>query len=407
MIQLSFDQHLAKENFLELHIAGSKSESNRLLILQALFGNLNLINLSNSKDTQILQKALADEKDLVNVGHAGTAMRFLTAFLSVTTTQKVVIKGSTRMHQRPIKILVEALRSLGCKIDYLNKEGFPPLQIYPAKISTNKISLDASVSSQYITALLLIGPYLEKGIQISLHGKITSLPYLKMSVGLMQEVGFKVDFKDQVLFVEPQNLQATKVLSIESDWSSASYVYGAFLLSPLKKVQLHTFFKNSKQGDAYVAEFFQELGVYTTFLDNKITLEKNSQILPKKINLDLNQTPDLAQTLAVVGLILGIDMELTGLETLKIKETDRIEALKIEMEKLGAEVSTTLNSLIFKCPEKLNSNQQIKTYQDHRMAMAFALVCFITPVRIEAPDVVEKSYPNFWQDLKKFGVKIN
>ncbi len=214
-------------------------------------------------------------------------------------------------------------------------------------------------------------------------------------------------FQHQQIQIFPSQSIPKKHIEVESDWSSASYIYAAFLLSKMEKLQLSTYFKDSKQGDAYVILFFEKLGVKTLFDENQLILEKVDVELPKNMQLDLNQTPDLAQTFALVGLILGIDMHFTGLATLKIKETDRIEALKTEMEKLGAKVNTGNDYLAFTCPSILNSNQLISTYQDHRMAMAFALVAFKTSVRIENPEVVNKSYPNFWKDLEKFGVVVS
>ena len=389
------------------NISGSKSESNRLLILQSIFGNISLSNLSNAKDTEVLKNALENNEDVVDVGHAGTAMRFLTAYLSVKTKKTVTLKGSKRMHQRPIKILVDALTSLGANITYLENDGYPPLQISPSNIIKDEIELDASISSQYITALMLIAPTLENGLKIILKGKITSLPYLTMTVSMMEEAGFKLSFQHQQIQIFPSQSIHKKQVEIESDWSSASYIYSAFLLSKMEKLQLSTYFKESKQGDAYVVGFFERLGVKTSFDQNALLLKKVNVELPKQMQIDLNQTPDLAQTFAVVGLILGIDMHFTGLATLKIKETDRIEALKTEMEKLGAKVDTGNDYLAFTCPSILNSNQLISTYQDHRMAMAFALVAFKTSVRIENPEVVNKSYPNFWKDLEKFGVVVS
>jgi len=403
MIQLSYDPSRIKASD-SLKISGSKSESNRLLILQSLYPEISLKHISNSKDTQVLQKALLSNETTLDVGHAGTAMRFLTAYLSVATQKTVTLKGSQRMHQRPIKILVDALNTLGVNITYLENEGYPPLQISPSKIVKDKIELDASISSQYITALMLVAPSFENGLKINLKGKITSLPYLTMTMKLMQEAGFELSFYNQTIQISSCTSIPKKTIEIESDWSSASYIYSAFLLSSMNKLKLSTYFENSKQGDAYVVRFFEKLGVKTSFDKNKLLLEKEEVVLPKQMQLDLNKTPDLAQTFALVGLTLGIDMSFLGLATLKIKETDRIEALKTEMEKLGAKVETSKDRLKFTCPTSLNSNQVIATYQDHRMAMAFALVAFKTSVFIENPKVVQKSYPNFWKDLKKFGV---
>ncbi|NGZ90676.1 3-phosphoshikimate 1-carboxyvinyltransferase [Psychroflexus maritimus] len=404
MIQLSFAPSRIKSSD-SLKISGSKSESNRLLILQSLYPEISLQNLSNSRDTLVLQEVLLSKERIIDVGHAGTAMRFLTAYLALNTKTPVILQGSNRMHQRPIEVLVDALQSLGAKITYLNNQGYPPLKIEPSVITKGEVYLKASVSSQYITALMLIAPKLNNGLKINLIGKITSFPYLTMTSQLMKQAGFDVKFNNQVIRVFSSKSVSSKQITIESDWTSASYIYVAFLLSSMQKLRLSLYFQNSKQGDAYVVKFFKQFGIITSYYENELILEKENVAFPKHLQLDLIQTPDLAQTFAVLGLVLGIKMDIKGLSTLKIKETDRIEALKSEMEKLGAQVKTTVDTLKFTSPTSLQPNQLIRTYQDHRMAMAFALVAFKTSVKIEAPEVVEKSYPNFWRDLQKFGIQ--
>lgn len=404
MIQLSFAPSRIKASD-SLKISGSKSESNRLLILQSLYPEIGLQNLSNSRDTLVLQEVLLSKERIIDVGHAGTAMRFLTAYLALNTKTPVILQGSNRMHQRPIEFLVDALQSLGAKITYLNNQGYPPLKIDPSVMTQDEVHLKASVSSQYITALMLIAPKLNNGLKINLIGKITSFPYLTMTSQLMKQAGFDVKFNNQVIRVFSSKSVSSKQITIESDWTSASYIYAAFLLSSMQKLRLSLYFQNSKQGDAYVVKFFKQFGIITSYYESELILEKENVAFPKHLQLDLIQTPDLAQTFAVLGLVLGIEMDIKGLSTLKIKETDRIEALKSEMEKLGAQVKTTVDTLKFTSPTSLQPNQLIRTYQDHRMAMAFALVAFKTSVKIEAPEIVEKSYPNFWRDLKKFGIQ--
>ena len=406
-----------------LQITGSKSETNRLLLLQALYPNLTIENTSNSDDSEVMAKALstACQTELVEVHHAGTAMRFLTAFFAIQENREVVLTGSSRMKERPIKILVDALRQLGAEITYELNEGFPPIRIIGKKLIQNKVSLYADVSSQYISALLLIAPKLENGIELTLIGEITSIPYIKMTLSLLNEIGVETSFVGNLISVKPlvtpsmsSRAQSRdegpnpKSLIVESDWSSASYYYSIVALSEIgTSITLSSYKKNSLQGDSVLVEIYKKLGVETKFnSDNSISISKSFNIQPKTINLNLNNAPDIAQTIAVTCFGLGLDCHLEGLQTLKIKETDRLEALKNELEKLGAKVSTTDESLTLVSTGILRSNIKIKTYQDHRMAMAFAPLAVKTEIVIEDAAVVSKSYPDFWNDLKKIGFVI-
>jgi 3-phosphoshikimate 1-carboxyvinyltransferase len=398
-----------------ISITGSKSETNRLLLLQALYPNLILENTSNSDDSEVMAKALSTDSqtELVEVHHAGTAMRFLTAFFAIQENREVVLTGSSRMKERPIKILVDALRQLGAEISYEENEGFPPIRIKGKKLTQNKVSLPANVSSQYISALLLIAPKLENGLELTLKGEITSVSYIKMTLALLNEIGVETSFADNKIVVKPQTINyKPQIISVESDWSSASYFYSIIALSEIgTEITLSSYKKNSLQGDSVLAEIYKDFGVETVFENNKIQLKKVDNCQLSTINCQLNSSPDIAQTIAVTCFGLGIGCHLTGLHTLKIKETDRLEALKTELSKLGASVSVTNDSLTLQsyspllegCPK---GGEAINTYQDHRMAMAFAPLALKTDIIIEEAEVVSKSYPAFWIDLKSIGFAI-
>ena len=389
-------------------ITGSKSESNRLLLLQALFPQLEIQNLSNSDDSQLMQKALNQSSNLVDIHHAGTAMRFLTAYYASKANNEVTLTGSKRMKERPIKILVDALKSLGCDISYIENEGFPPLKITGKKWTNNKVVLKANVSSQYISALLLTAAKSEKGLTLVLEGEITSVPYIKMTLNLLEQIGVDSSFEwNQIKVIPNVNSIADKTLVVESDWSSASYYFSIVALSELgTEITLSSYKEDSLQGDCILAKIYEQFGVSTVFKSNTITLKKVSESY-QPVKLDLINAPDIAQTIAVTALVLGVECHMVGLHTLKIKETDRLVALKTEIEKLGGEVQIDNKSLLLKPHAVLKSNISIATYNDHRMAMAFAPIALKVPVTIEDAMVVSKSYPTFWEDLKAIGFKLN
>lgn len=394
-------------------ITGSKSETNRLLLLQALYPNLILENTSNSDDSEVMQKALNSQftihhSQLIDIHHAGTAMRFLTAYFSIQEGKEIVLTGSSRMKERPIQILVDALRQLGAAITYEDNEGFPPIRIKGKKLSQNKVSLAANVSSQYISALLLIAPKLENGLELTLNGEITSVPYIKMTLSLLNEIGIETSFVGNTIIVNSQSTIHNSQFTIESDWSSASYFYSIVALSDIgTQITLSSYKKDSFQGDSVLAEIYKKFGVETTFENNSINLRKiENFVLPTSYFVNLNNAPDIAQTIAVTCFGLGIGCQLTGLHTLKIKETDRLQALKNELEKLGAKVGVTSDSLTLEASKVINPNIKIKTYQDHRMAMAFAPLALKTDIVIEEAEVVSKSYPAFWEDLKHIGFRV-
>ncbi|MFY8180254.1 MAG: 3-phosphoshikimate 1-carboxyvinyltransferase [Flavobacterium sp.] len=398
----------------QIQITGSKSETNRLLLLQALYPNISLENTSNSDDSEVMVEALLKSKIknqkslIIDVHHAGTAMRFLTAFFAIQEGKEVVLTGSSRMKERPIKILVEALKQLGAEITYEENEGFPPIKIQGKKLTKSKVSLPANVSSQYISALLLIAPKLENGLELILEGEITSIPYIKMTLALLNEIGATTSFVKNKIIVKPLQSAICNLQSVESDWSSASYWYSIVALSEIgTQITLSSYKQNSLQGDSVLSKIYKDFGVETIFNKNKsITILKSAICNLQSVICNLNNSPDIAQTIAVTCFGLGIGCNLTGLHTLKIKETDRLEALKTELSKLGANISVTDDSLTIQQSNNLNSNIAIATYQDHRMAMAFAPLALKTSLIIQDAEVVSKSYPTFWEDFKSIGFQL-
>ncbi|NRT16138.1 3-phosphoshikimate 1-carboxyvinyltransferase [Flavobacterium sp. 28A] len=391
-------------------VTGSKSETNRLLLLQALFPKIALANTSNSDDSEVMQKAL-ESKDFSNcqeidIHHAGTAMRFLIAYFASREGREVVLTGSTRMKERPIKVLVDALQQLGAQISYENESGYPPIRIKGQDIIASKVSMNANVSSQYISALLLIAPTLKNGIELTLEGEITSIPYIKMTLALLNDLAIKTSFEGNVIKVFPVATVDAKVMTVESDWSSASYFFSLVALADSASIKISSYKENSLQGDSALVGIYKELGVDSHFENNTLTLTKIANFNHKIVNFELNNTPDIAQTIVVTCLGLGIGCHLTGLHTLKIKETDRLEALKIELTKLGANISVTNDSLTLESTTVINQNIKIATYNDHRMAMAFAPLALKVPIIIENAEVVSKSYPDFWEDMKKLDFKV-
>ncbi|HEY6143317.1 MAG TPA: 3-phosphoshikimate 1-carboxyvinyltransferase [Flavobacterium sp.] len=387
----------------QIAVTGSKSETNRLLLLKALFSNITLANTSNSDDSEVMLKALKGNDEIVDIHHAGTAMRFLTAYFAVNEGREVVLTGSQRMTERPIKVLVEALQQLGAQISYENEEGYPPIRIKGQKITANKVSIPANVSSQYISALLLVAPKLENGIELTLVGEITSIPYIKMTLALLNDLNIQTSFEGNVIKVYPKLEVESKVMTVESDWSSASYFFSLAALSDEASISLTSYKESSLQGDSALVQLYSEMGVESKFENNQLTLTKQCNFTLKDVTFDLNNTPDIAQTIVVTCLGLGIGCHLTGLHTLKIKETDRLEALRIELTKLGANISVTNESLTLVASKEINSNVKIATYNDHRMAMAFAPLALKVPIIIENAEVVSKSYPDFWNDMENLG----
>ena len=390
-----------------IQITGSKSETNRSLLLRALFPNISIENLSNSDDGEVMQKGLQKSSGEVDIHHAGTAMRFLTAYFASQPGKEVVPTGSQRMQERPIQVLVEALRALGADIQYVKQEGYPPLKISGKKLTKSQVSLPANISSQYISALLLIAPSLENGLELELVGKITSVPYIKMTLGLLAQIGVEANFEGNKILVEPQKRVDAIKLVVESDWSSASYFYSIVALCEVgTKIKLSSYKQNSLQGDSVLSKIYTDFGITTTFSDNQVTLEKTEESGQENVSYDLSNAPDIAQTIAVTCLGLGMGCHLTGLHTLPIKETDRLAALQAEMTKFGAKVTIDSESLTLQPTKKINSGVDVDTYNDHRMAMAFGPLALKTDLIVNDAEVVSKSYPDFWKDLKTLGFDI-
>ena len=389
-------------------LPASKSICNRALIINALTQDcLPLKNLSDCDDTQVMQTALSALQPVIDIKAAGTAMRFLSAFLAVSEGTHI-ITGTQRMQQRPIGILVNALRSLGADITYIGKEGFPPLRITGKNLPNKEVTLSGSVSSQYISALLMIGPTLTNGLTLTLTDEIISRPYIDLTLKLMSDFGAKVKWiNDHQLKVEPHPYCPT-AYTIENDWSAASYWYEICALSDDAIIQLPGLFPNSPQGDSIVAELFSVLGVESRIEKQVLTLHKTAK-KANRLEYNFINQPDLAQTFVVTCALLNIPFHFNGLQSLKIKETDRITALIKEMKKLGYVLTETNGCSLSWNGERCtpDANPCVTTYDDHRMAMAFAPACFIYKnLQVNDPDVVNKSYPQYWQHLINAGFHI-
>ena len=392
----------------KITISGSKSESNRLLILQKLFPQILIENLSDSDDSVHLQHALSTKDESVDIGHAGTAMRFLTSYFAINDGRETILTGSDRMQNRPIEILVNALNNLGATISYEDKVGYPPIRIKGTKITKDKVQINGNVSSQYISSLLLISSKLENGLEIELLADITSIPYINMTLSLLTQLGIENRFEGNFINVFPKKEIEKQTVVVESDWSSASYFYSIIALSEIgSEIQLSAYKKESLQGDSCLAEIYQHFGVQTVFGENFITLIKEKESNKEILEIDLKNAPDIAQTIAVTCFAESVACNLSGLHTLKIKETDRLIALQDELTNLGATISVTDNSLHLEKSSEINKNIAIKTYKDHRMAMAFAPLAFVVPIKILNAEVVTKSYQKFWDDMQQIGIVIN
>ena len=391
-----------------IQLPASKSISNRALIINALAeSNCTPNNLSDCDDTRVMIKALTQDEETIDIMAAGTAMRFLTAYLSVTPGERI-ITGTARMQQRPIQILVNALRELGAEISYTNNEGFPPLHIKGVELKGNEITLKGNVSSQYISALLMIGPALKNGLTLHLSGEIISRPYINLTLQLMQDFGAKAAWtSSDSISVAPQPYTSIP-FTVESDWSAASYWYQIAALSPKTEIELLGLFRNSYQGDSRGAEVFSRLGITTEFTTKGVKLKKTGKA-PERLEEDFIDIPDLTQTFVVTCALMNIPFRFTGLQSLKIKETDRIAALKNELKKLGYVIKEENDSVLMWNGERCEPEETpvIATYEDHRMAMAFAPAIISHPtMQIADPQVVTKSYPGYWKDLKQAGFQI-
>lgn len=391
-----------------VQLPASKSICNRALILNALsYSPYEIQNLSDCDDTDVMVKALNSNDSHFDVKAAGTAMRFLTAFLSKVVGEWT-ITGTERMKNRPIRILVDALNAVGAKIEYLEKEGFPPLRIMGSALQGGEISLDGGVSSQYISALLMIAPLMEKGLTLHLQGKVISKPYIHLTLQLMKQYGVESEWVGSTIKVAPQSYRPLPY-TVESDWSAASYWYEMMALSQQAEIELKGLFKESLQGDAAGAKLFAQLGVATDYKAGGVVLRKNGNVCQKLI-YDFVNEPDLAQTFVTTCAFMDIPFRFTGLQSLKIKETDRIEALKCELRKLGYVLTDTNGSILEWNGERCEpeAHPVITTYEDHRMAMAFAPASLVLKEGIEIahPEVVSKSYPHFWENLESAGFVV-
>lgn len=391
-----------------VQLPASKSISNRALILNALsYSPYDIQNLSDCDDTEVMVKALNSDSRDFDIKAAGTAMRFLTAFLSKIVGEWT-ITGTERMKNRPIKLLVDALNSLGARIEYIEKEGYPPLRIFGSALQGGEISLAGGVSSQYISALLMIAPLMENGLTLHLEGNIISRPYINLTLQLMEQFGVKATWNGQTIKILPQEYKPIR-FTVESDWSAASYWYSIMALSKNAEIELLGLFKNSLQGDAAGAKLFAQLGVGTAFTDRGVVLKYNGNVTKKLIYNFVNE-PDLAQTFVVTCVLLNIPFRFTGLQSLKIKETDRIEALKTELRKLGYLLTDSNDSILEWNGERCEPEADpiIATYEDHRMAMAFAPAALVLPKGLKVADseVVTKSYPAYWEDLRRAGFAL-
>ena len=394
-------KRIKNDNNLTLNIGGSKSETNRLLLLQSLYPNLQIENASPSKDSEAMYRGLHSGESTIDIGDAGTAMRFLTAYYAACQNREVILTGSARMQERPIGILVEALRQLGGAIYYSKGEGFPPLHIQGKQLQGGSLSIKANVSSQYISALLLVAPSFANGLSLHLDGEITSFPYLRMTLSLLNELGIVGTFEDNTFTIEHTPAVAPQMIVVEPDWSSASYFYSMVALSPVgTSLYMNHYKERSLQGDRIVADIYQSFGVRTIFWGDRIQLIKERELLSPIFSYNLMDCPDIAQTIAVTCFGLGIECFLSGLHTLNIKETNRLEALKNELTKLNAEVHISKEEIWVGSARKITRNISIDTYNDHRMAMAFAPLALKIPIIINDMEVVEKSFPDFWEQFE-------
>lgn len=391
---------------IRIPLSSSKSESNRALVIDALtLGKNEITNLAEARDTQTMIRLLETSPPVFDVLDAGTTMRFLTAYTTVTN-QKKVMTGTARMCERPIGILVDALRTIGADIHYLNKEGFPPLAIHglPSQ-TTDQVKIRGDVSSQYISAMLMIAPILPLGLEIKLEGKVGSRTYIEMTLELMAQFGISYTWEGNKITVPHQSYTPTR-FAVESDWSGASYWFSLLACAESGELFLEGLKENSLQGDSAIVEIMDHLGVKSSFQSGGVLLQK--QAVKGLKNWDFTHCPDLAQTVAVTCAILGQNAIFTGLESLRIKETDRIYALQQELAKFNAELKE-IESEVFQVIPSITMPRkvQIHTYDDHRMAMAFMPLLTKTEVIIEEPDVVNKSYPSFWKHVALTGVQAH
>ncbi|MBK9255775.1 MAG: 3-phosphoshikimate 1-carboxyvinyltransferase [Saprospiraceae bacterium] len=401
-----------------IKLSGSKSISNRVLMIQAICGNpFQIENISDSDDTQTLIRLLETKDSVLDCHHAGTTFRFLTAFLAFSE-RTVTLTGSERMQQRPVGPLVDALRNCGASIDYLGKEGYPPLQINPPVSEPSEtLRLPANISSQYISALLMVAPTFRKGLIIELEGSVVSKPYIEMTIGIMNYFGVEVSWNDNILTIPNASYQPREFY-VEADWSAASYYYAIAGLSDKADIKLEGLMENSLQGDAQITEICRKFGLITDYENRAIVIRKLKDVQPPAFfEYDFIQQPDIVQSIAVLAAGLGVHCVYTGLQTLRIKETDRIKALQTELAKFNVFLSAVPPRFSGKSGKEYfmqegevstdTENIKIETYNDHRMAMSFAVLSVLISVIIQDAEVVSKSYPSFWKDLERLGFSMD
>ncbi len=394
-------------NEISIELPLSKSISNRALVINSLTkGALPFSEIAKCDDTDVMLSALTCDNNSINIGAAGTAMRFLTAYFASQEGRSITLDGSARMRQRPIKALVDALRACGAEIEYIENEGYPPLLIKGKKLSGGEITLPASISSQYISALLMIAPTMINGLKLTLEGEIISRPYILMTLSMMKTWGVNSEFYGNTISIEPGEYKPTK-FDVEGDWSASSYWYEIATLSS-EEISIGKLNINSIQGDSHIAEIFKHLGIISSYNDNSVKLSPSPDFAPR-LCLNMNEQPDLAQTIVVTCCLLGIPFHIKGLSTLKIKETDRLSALQCELKKLSFAINIENDSELSWDGERIPVYEMptIETYNDHRMAMAFAPASiFIPGLKINDIEVVSKSYPLYWEHLRQIGFKI-
>ena len=394
-------------NEISIELPLSKSISNRALVINSLTkGALPFSEIAKCDDTDVMLSALTCDNNSINIGAAGTAMRFLTAYFASQEGRSITLDGSARMRQRPIKALVDALRACGAEIEYIENEGYPPLLIKGKKLSGGEITLPASISSQYISALLMIAPTMINGLKLTLEGEIISRPYILMTLSMMKTWGVNSEFYGNTISIEPGEYKPTK-FDVEGDWSASSYWYEIAALSS-EEISIGKLNINSIQGDSHIAEIFKHLGIISSYNDNSVKLSPSPDFAPR-LCLNMSEQPDLAQTIVVTCCLLGIPFHIKGLSTLKIKETDRLSALQCELKKLSFAINIENDSELSWDGERIPVYEMptIETYNDHRMAMAFAPASiFIPGLKINDIEVVSKSYPLYWEHLRQIGFKI-
>lgn len=392
----------------QIELTGSKSISNRILLIRALSQvHFPIHCIAAAKDTQTLLRLLDQKEGIFDTGPAGTTYRFMTAYLALQPG-KQILTGSERMLQRPIGILVDALRELGANINYLEKEGYPPLEIGEMSLDNgvNTLSIPADTSSQYISALLMIAPLLPQGLNLTLTGKIVSRPYIDMTLNIMQQMGINYKWDANTIYILPQQY-TPRDFTVEADWSAASYYFSLAALGNKVDLQINGLFEESTQGDAAIVDIMKHLGVMTTFTHTGIRLTKQAVDFPSLLVWDFITCPDIAQTVLATCAGLGIPAHFTGLETLKIKETDRLLAMQTELAKTNVSLFPTTDSCTLEGQTQWAGTWEINTYEDHRMAMALAPLALLGTQQINEPMVVEKSYPMFWEDLQLLGFQCD